>query len=90
MSKKRVAVLASGRGSNFARILDKVQDGYIPADIVLLITNNTKAGALATAAKNDIGTKVIIPGEFTDAKAFNDAILCCFSGLFKINRTSDS
>jgi phosphoribosylglycinamide formyltransferase-1 len=75
MSKNRLAVLASGRGSNFARILEKVQDGYIPADIVLLITNNSKAGALATAAKNDIDTKVIIPGEFTNAKTFNDAIL---------------
>jgi phosphoribosylglycinamide formyltransferase-1 len=75
MSKKRLAVLASGRGSNFERILEKVKDGFIPAEIVLLITNNPKAGALAIAAKNTIDAKVIIPGEFSDSKSFNNALL---------------
>jgi phosphoribosylglycinamide formyltransferase-1 len=75
MSKKRVAVLASGRGSNFKKILEKVKENYIPADIVLLITNNAKAGALAIAASSSIPAKVIIPGEFDDSNAFNDAIL---------------
>ena len=75
MSKKRLAVLASGRGSNFDSILEKTLAGYIPADIVLLITNNQKAGALKIAAKHAINAKVIIPGEFTNSAAFNDAIL---------------
>jgi formyltetrahydrofolate-dependent phosphoribosylglycinamide formyltransferase len=75
MSKKRLAVLASGRGSNFERILEKVKDGFIPAEIVLLITNNPRAGALAIAAKNNIDAKVIIPGEFTDSISFNNTIL---------------
>jgi formyltetrahydrofolate-dependent phosphoribosylglycinamide formyltransferase len=75
MSKKRLAVLASGRGSNFERILERVKDGFIPAEIVLLITNNPKAGALAIAAQNKVEAKVIIPGEFTDSNTFNNAIL---------------
>jgi phosphoribosylglycinamide formyltransferase-1 len=75
MNRKRLAVLASGRGSNFAKILEKIKAGYIPADLVLLITNNAKAGALETAASNNIPAKIIIPGEFNDSKSFNDAIL---------------
>jgi phosphoribosylglycinamide formyltransferase-1 len=62
MNRKRLAVLASGRGSNFAKILEKIKAGYIPADLVLLITNNAKAGALETAASNNIPAKIIIPG----------------------------
>jgi phosphoribosylglycinamide formyltransferase-1 len=59
--KKRikVAVLASGRGSNFRALVDASRvDGY-PAEIVLLITDNTESGALKYAAEAGVKGEVI-------------------------------
>ncbi|KUK59880.1 MAG: Phosphoribosylglycinamide formyltransferase 1 [Methanoculleus marisnigri] len=44
-NKKRIAVLASGRGSNFQAVLDAVAAGDIPAICVGLITDNPRAYA---------------------------------------------
>lgn len=43
-----IAVFASGKGSNFKAILDAIDNGRIPnARIVIVISNNSDAGALA-------------------------------------------
>jgi formyltetrahydrofolate-dependent phosphoribosylglycinamide formyltransferase len=75
MVKKRLAVFASGRGSNFRAILEQVHTGFIPAGVVLCITNNPNAGAIDIARGDDIPVKIIIPKNFPDATAYNDAIL---------------
>ena len=75
MGKNRIAVFASGRGSNFLAILKNIETGYIPAKIALCITNNPNAGIIGIARVNKIPVRVFIPKEFTDAKQFNDAIL---------------
>jgi formyltetrahydrofolate-dependent phosphoribosylglycinamide formyltransferase len=75
MEKKRLAVFASGRGSNFQVILDNTVSGYIPANIILLITNKPDAGALGIAGQNSIRAEVFEPKKFADADAFNAAIL---------------
>jgi len=75
MALKRLAVLASGRGSNFLAILEQTRTGYIPAIISLLITNNPDAGAIQNAQKNDIPWRIINPKDFTDRQSFNDKIL---------------
>lgn len=46
MSKKRVAVLISGRGSNLQALLDAEQDAY---EIVLVVSNVPDAGGLDRA-----------------------------------------
>ena len=51
--KKRIAVLASGRGSNFQAVIDAIQDGKIPAACVALITDNPKAYAIERAQKGE-------------------------------------
>lgn len=48
MSKKRVAVLISGRGSNLQALLDAKQDAY---EIVLVVSNVPDAQGLARAAQ---------------------------------------
>jgi len=75
MDKKRIAVLASGRGSNFQAILKKIQVGYIPATVEVCITNIHDAGVLEIAKENNIPARVISPRDFPDVVAFNDAIL---------------
>ena len=51
----KIAVFASGRGSNFEAILKAIQSGRIRgAAIVCVVSNNSGAGALETAMKNGI------------------------------------
>lgn len=75
MSKKLLAVFASGRGSNFEAILEKIESGDIPAVVGLCITNNPQAGVIEIASSRKIPVKVIQPKEFPDKKSYNDAIL---------------
>jgi phosphoribosylglycinamide formyltransferase-1 len=57
--KMKIAVLASGRGSNF-QALDRAcrEDGF-PAEIALLISDNPEAGAVGYAAAAGIESAVI-------------------------------
>lgn len=72
---KRLAVFASGRGSNFKAILEQINKGIIPATIELCITNNPKAGVIEIAKENEIPLKICSPKDFPDSHAFNDDIL---------------
>jgi phosphoribosylglycinamide formyltransferase-1 len=50
-----IAVFASGRGSNFRAVLEKIQSGEIPnANIVVVISNSSTAGALEIARSHSI------------------------------------
>jgi phosphoribosylglycinamide formyltransferase-1 len=51
---KKIAFLASGRGSNFQAVIDKVNDGTIDAEIIALITDKPDAYAVERACKNNI------------------------------------
>jgi phosphoribosylglycinamide formyltransferase-1 len=75
MKLKRLAVFASGRGSNFKAILDQINRGFIPATVGLCISNNPKAGVLEIAETNGIPVKIFTPKDYSDNHAFNEAIL---------------
>jgi phosphoribosylglycinamide formyltransferase-1 len=75
MIQKRLAVFASGRGSNFNAILEKINDGYISAIVRLCITNNPHAGVIDIASSQDIPVKIFPPKQYKDHQALNDAIL---------------
>jgi phosphoribosylglycinamide formyltransferase 1 len=55
----RVAVLASGDGSNLQALLDAARDPEAGFRIVLVISNRTRAGALARAERADVPTATI-------------------------------
>lgn len=54
----RVAVLASGRGTNLQALLDACR-GDAPARVVLVLSNNSSAGALTRARAAGVDTGVI-------------------------------
>lgn len=56
---KRIAVLASGRGSNFQAIIDAMKAGRIPAEWAGLVTDNPHAYAVVRARKADIPVYVV-------------------------------
>ena len=49
MSKKKIAFLVSGNGSNMQNLIERMRSGTIPADPVLVICNRPEAGALERA-----------------------------------------
>ncbi len=56
---KKLVFFASGAGSNFQSVIDAIKDNKISATISGLITDNSEAGALERAKKNQIPTAVI-------------------------------
>jgi len=59
MSRKRVAVLISGRGSNMAALIEAAKDKNYPAEIALVVSNKPDAGGLVTARTAGIATEVV-------------------------------
>jgi phosphoribosylglycinamide formyltransferase 1 len=72
---KRIAVFASGRGSNFIKIYHNIQKGKIPAQIVCLISDNPSAGAIQFAIQHQIPPAVLQPKNFSDPLLFGKEIL---------------
>lgn len=71
----RVAVFASGGGSNLQAILDGIREGELPAAVVLVVADRTEAGALDRARREGIPTAVVRPADFGDAAAFGERLL---------------
>jgi phosphoribosylglycinamide formyltransferase-1 len=57
--KMKIAVIASGRGSNFRALAEACEDEDYPAEIALLISDNPDAGALEFARLKGIEHAVI-------------------------------
>lgn len=58
----RVAVLLSGRGSNFLELADACARGEVPARIVVVVSNRADAPGLARAAERAIPA-VVVPSK---------------------------
>jgi phosphoribosylglycinamide formyltransferase-1 len=72
---RRIAVLASGRGSNFQAVIDAISAGKIPAQCVALITDNPKAYAIERAQKAGVPTAVIDYSTFPSREVYEKALL---------------
>lgn len=60
----RVAVLASGAGSNLAAILDACQHEEFPATVALVVSNRRQCGALDIARTRAVETLSLPVGDF--------------------------
>lgn len=57
--KKRIGILASGRGSDFQAIVDAVESGKVDYEIAILVCNNSNAFAIERARKHSIEHAII-------------------------------
>jgi phosphoribosylglycinamide formyltransferase-1 len=73
--KKRIAVVASGRGSNFQAVIDAIRDGSVPAECAALITDNPKAYAIERAKKSGIPCSIIDYSTFPSREVYERALL---------------
>lgn len=73
--KKRLAVLASGFGSNLQAIIDQAQNLDINGEIVLVFSNNENAYALERAKKYGIKSASFNPGQFENRQQYDKELL---------------
>ena len=57
--RKRLAVLISGRGSNFVAIEKAIRSGELDAEIVIVLSNRPKAPGLTRASEAGLRTAVV-------------------------------
>jgi phosphoribosylglycinamide formyltransferase-1 len=70
-----IAVLASGRGTNFSAIIRAVKKGQIKANLSLLICDNPKAGAISRAKWAGIKTVLVKREDFSSKVDFQAKIV---------------
>ena len=70
-----VAVLASGRGSNFSAIIKAVKRGTLKINLPLLVCDNPKAGVIARAKRAGVKTALIESKEYPTVKEFESRIV---------------
>ncbi len=75
MSRKRVAVLISGRGSNMAALIEAAKDKNYPAEIALVLSNKADAAGLSVARSAGIATEVVDHAAFGKDRAAFDAAM---------------
>ena len=71
----RIAVFASGRGSNFQALAEAISKRNIDVRIVVVISNNSDAGALAIARSYQIPAVHLSKKQFPLQDAFRKAVL---------------
>lgn len=69
---KKIAVLFSGKGTNFAHLADILQGDI---EIALAITNNPNAGGIEVAKAHDIPLEIIDPSDFESREVFDEALV---------------
>jgi phosphoribosylglycinamide formyltransferase-1 len=95
MSRKRVACLISGRGSNMAALIEAAKATDYPAEIVLVVSNVAGAGGLATASAAGLATATVDHQTYgKDRAAFERALqdtlaqhridLVCLAGFMRL------
>jgi len=98
MTRKRVAILISGRGSNMAALVDAAKLPDYPAEIALVLSNRADAAGLARAASAGVTTAVLEHKPFgKDRAAFEAALqaildqhrieLICLGGFMRLFTT---
>ena len=94
MTKKKVAVLISGDGSNLQALIDAARMPEYPAQIVLVISNKAEAFGLKRAKDAGISSVVINHKDYASREAFDDAMhielvrheveIICLAGFMRL------
>lgn len=92
--KVPVAVLISGRGSNFVALAEAAQDAAHPATIAVVVTDRPEAAGLAEARARGIATAVVPRRDYPSREAFDEALhaailasgaqVVCLAGFMRI------
>ncbi len=93
LNSRRMAVLLSGRGSNFQAIANQIDQGMLNAEIALVLSNNEAAAGLEEARRRGLKTAYLpsagLKREEYDRKVValleeHDVALVCLAGFMRI------
>jgi phosphoribosylglycinamide formyltransferase-1 len=95
MTRKRTAILISGRGSNMTALIEATRDPAFPAEIVLVVSNRPDAAGLQRAAAAGIATAIVDHKAYgKDREAFERALqdvllthkieIVCLAGFMRL------
>ena len=94
MSRKRVAILISGRGSNMSALIEAARAPDYPAEIVGVLSNRAAAPGLDIAAAEGIATASLAQSRFPSRDMFEDIMtqmleswdvdIVCLAGFMRI------
>jgi phosphoribosylglycinamide formyltransferase 1 len=73
-SSIRLAVCVSGGGTTLQNLIDEIRAGRLHAEIVQVVTNKPKAGAIARAEAAEIPVAVALRGTHTNPAEFSAAV----------------
>ena len=71
---KKIAVFASGNGSNFQAIIDEIEKGNLEAEIAALVTDNPASFAVQRALYHNIPVFSFIPKNYSSKEEFEKEI----------------
>lgn len=71
----KIGVLASGRGSNLQAIIDSIENGYLKAEICVVVSDIGDAYALERARKHGIKSFHVDPKRFGSKDLYEEEIL---------------
>jgi phosphoribosylglycinamide formyltransferase-1 len=81
MAALRIAVLASGRGSNLRALIEARDAGRLPVEIAGVFCDRASAGALDIARAAGIETHVLSPRDHYDRLAFDEALFTAIDAV---------
>jgi len=94
MSRRRAAIVISGRGSNMSSLLSAAAAAEFPARFVVVISNRPDAAGLRHAAAVGVATEVVNHNRFSDRAGFeaeldarlraHDVELVCLAGFMRL------
>ena len=71
----KIAVLASGEGSNFQELINLSKSNQFDIDIKLLIANKSDAGCILRAEKSNISYKIIKNSDYENKEYFENEVI---------------
>lgn len=94
MTRKRVGILISGRGSNMTALIEAAKAPDYPAEIVGVLSNRAAAPGLSIAAAEGIATASLAQSKFPSRDMFEDVMtqtleswnvdIVCLAGFMRI------
>ena len=71
---KKIAIFASGNGSNFQAIINEIESGALNAEIAVLVTDNPDCFAVTRALSHNIPVFSFIPKKYTSKDEYEKEI----------------
>ncbi|TWT13488.1 phosphoribosylglycinamide formyltransferase [Planomicrobium sp. CPCC 101079] len=73
-SKPKIAVFASGNGSNFQAIAEAIQEGKLQAEIALVVTDRPDAFVIERASQLGIESFSFVPAKFDSKQRYEEML----------------